>query len=219
MRTGPSRALARPPAVFLDRDGVVNENRDDHVKCWQEFRFLPGSLDALRLLTERGCAIYIVTNQAAINRGLVSAAVVEAINRRMVAVAALCGGRILDVRHCPHRPDEACPCRKPRPGMLLSLAAAHGIDTRDAFMVGDALTDVQAGHAVGCHTVLVRTGRGTAQLAELEAPAPQPDHVAGNLLEAARWIDAQLHHGPHLPWNLHGVSAGEHPPRAHVEAG
>lgn len=192
-----TQARITTPVIYLDRDGVINENRDDYVKSWQEFRFLPGALEALRLLTERGFTLFVVTNQAGVNRGLMQAETVEDIHRHMLLAAEAHGAQILEARYCPHRPDESCFCRKPRPGMLLGLAAEHGVSSRDTFMVGDALSDVAAGRSVGCRTVMVRTGRGAEQLAQRVASAQKPDHVAADLLEAARWLIAQ--YPKHLP--------------------
>jgi D-glycero-D-manno-heptose 1,7-bisphosphate phosphatase len=176
--------------VFLDRDGVINENRDDHVKSWEEFRFLPGSLEAMELLTRAGLRIFVVTNQACVNRGLISPAELATIHQHMQDAAARAGARIEAVRHCPHRPDEHCRCRKPRPGMLLDLAGAYGLNLERAYMIGDAATDIAAGESAGCQTVLVRTGRGAAQLGALRGNPSHPALVADNLLAAARWICA-----------------------------
>lgn len=177
--------------IFLDRDGVINENRDDHVKSWQEFRFLPGALEALRLLTERHYRIFVVTNQAAVNRGLMSLATLEEIHLRMARAAEASQAHISGIRFCPHSPDEACLCRKPQPGMLLSLAAERQIDLGQAYLIGDALTDMAAGHTAGCRTILVLTGRGRAQLERPDFLHHRPRHVAQNLLDAVRWLVSQ----------------------------
>ena len=152
-------------AVFLDRDGVINENRSDHVKTWAEFRFLPGVPQAVARLTRGDIKIFVVTNQAMINRGITSRERVESIHQRMVREIKQFGGRIEAVGICPHRPEDECQCRKPRTGLLLNLARAHGIDLRRAAVVGDALSDVEAGLNAGCRAILVLTGRGRAQLA------------------------------------------------------
>jgi D-glycero-D-manno-heptose 1,7-bisphosphate phosphatase len=190
------------PTIFLDRDGVINENRTDHVKSWGEFRFIPGALHALRTLTQAGVRIFVVTNQAIINRGVVDRAVVDDIHARMVAVAAQHDAIISAVRCCPHRPDEWCGCRKPHPGMLLGLAEEYGVDLDQAVMVGDALTDIAAGKAAGCRTVLVRTGRGAAQLALPEARLYRPNAVARDLADAVDWYIAQEHLALPIPGML-----------------
>lgn len=152
-------------AVFLDRDGVINENRTDHVKSWAEFRFLPGVPEAVARLTQGGVKVFVVSNQAMINRGLATRDGVESLHRQMIHEIERCGGRIEAVAFCPHRPEEECECRKPRTGLLLDLARDHALDLGRAAVVGDALTDVEAGLAAGCRVVLVLTGRGREQLA------------------------------------------------------
>lgn len=151
-------------AIFLDRDGVICENRHDHVKCWREFRFLPGARESIAALTYLGLPIIVATNQAVIGRGLVSAEVVEDINQRMVAELASYGGRIDQVVYCPHRPEDQCDCRKPEPGMLLQVAREMDLDLTRSYMIGDAASDLMAGQQVGCQTFLVLTGRGFQQL-------------------------------------------------------
>ncbi len=151
--------------VFLDRDGVINENRKDHVKRWAEFRFLPGALDSIARLSRSGVRVFVITNQAIVNRGMVSREAVDALNRRMLREIERRGGQITAVAYCPHRPEECCGCRKPKPGLLFGLARQHGLDLRETVVVGDALSDVEAGLAAGCRAILVLTGRGNEQLA------------------------------------------------------
>ncbi len=151
-------------AIFLDRDGVICENRSDHVKSWSEFRFLPGAQNSLAALSRLGLPIIVVTNQAIIGRKMVPARVVNDIHRRMVAEVEASGGRIDRVVYCPHRPEERCNCRKPEPGMLLQVADEMDVDLSQSYLVGDAATDLIAGQSVGCRTFLVLTGRGMQQL-------------------------------------------------------
>jgi D-glycero-D-manno-heptose 1,7-bisphosphate phosphatase len=151
-------------AIFLDRDGVICENRPDHVKSWSEFRFLPGAKNGLAALGRLGMPIIVVTNQAVIDREMVPASVVDDIHRRMVAEVAACGGRIDRVVYCPHRPEDRCTCRKPEPGMLLQVADEMDIDLSQSYLIGDAATDLIAGQLAGCRTFLVLTGRGLQQL-------------------------------------------------------
>ncbi len=151
-------------AVFVDRDGVICRNRTDHVKSWEEFVFLPGAVEAMVRLSHANIPIIIITNQAVINRGIIPAEVVKDINARMVQVIEAAGGRIDDVLYCPHRPDEQCDCRKPRPGMLLMAAKRWGVDLDQSYLIGDAETDMPAAQAMGCRRYLVLTGRGLRQL-------------------------------------------------------
>ena len=151
-------------AVFIDRDGVICQNRSDHVKSWEEFVFLPGALDAMGRLATTGLAVVIITNQAIINRHIVPVGIVEEIHTRMLQAIEEVGGCVERVAYCPHRPDESCGCRKPEPGLLLAAAEALGLDLGSSYLIGDAETDMQAGRAVGCQRYLVLTGRGRRQL-------------------------------------------------------
>jgi D-glycero-D-manno-heptose 1,7-bisphosphate phosphatase len=175
-------------AIFLDRDGVINENRADHVKSWSEFQFLPGALEAVKLLTQSEFRVFVVTNQAMINRGLAATSALEQIHREMLRAARREGAEISAVYYCPHREDEHCLCRKPQPGMLLQASTEWNVDLSHAYMVGDALSDIRAGHAAGCRAVLVRTGRGRAQAELPEARSVRPDFIADDLLGAVRWV-------------------------------
>lgn len=174
--------------VFLDRDGVINENRSDHVKSWDEFVFIPGALEAIRRLRQAGWCIIVITNQAIINRGIVARATVNDINRRMVKAIVQNGGWVHGVFYCPHRPDENCDCRKPAPGLLLQAAGRLQLPLDKCYLVGDALTDIQAGSAVGCQCALVRTGRGREQLDSADLAAYPPFHITADITTATNWL-------------------------------
>ncbi len=147
------------PTVFVDRDGVINANRADHVRSWLEVEFLPGALAGLALLTRSGFDVVVVTNQAIVNRGEAPRAAVDAIHARMVAEITRHGGAIRAVQVCPHRPDEGCGCRKPAPGLLLDAAARYGFDLLDAILVGDHEHDLEAARRANCSSILVLSGR------------------------------------------------------------
>lgn len=156
------------PAIFLDRDGVIIENRPEYVRSWQDVAALPGSLATLARLAPGPYRLVLVTNQAGIGRGLIPPETAAEINRRLVALVQANGGRIDAVYVCPHRADEGCACRKPRPGMLLQAARDLGLDLPASILIGDSLTDIQAGLAAGVGRVaLVRTGLGAQQEAQL----------------------------------------------------
>jgi D-glycero-D-manno-heptose 1,7-bisphosphate phosphatase len=178
-------------AVFLDRDGVINENRPDHVKSWDEFVFLPDIFDPLHQLTQDGRSVVVVSNQAAINRGLVDQETVKQINRQMCGEIARRGGRIDAVYFCPHRPDEGCDCRKPRPGLLLRAANEMGLDLARSYLVGDALSDIEAARAAGCSPILVLSGRGEQQLRLLRQRQLDDIPVVQDLAEAIAFICAK----------------------------
>jgi D-glycero-D-manno-heptose 1,7-bisphosphate phosphatase len=179
-------------AVFLDRDGVINENRSDHVKSWSEFCFLPGALDAIARLSAAGLRMFVITNQAIVNRGTVSRQAVDAVNARMLEAIERRGGRIAGLAYCPHRPEERCGCRKPQPGLLLQLADRHALSLPRCVVVGDALTDMAAGRAAGCRTIMVLTGRGREQLAQATPLQRRGLIVVANLEAAAGLLLAGL---------------------------
>jgi D-glycero-D-manno-heptose 1,7-bisphosphate phosphatase len=178
-------------AVFLDRDGVINANRPDHVKSWGEFEFLPGALPALARLKSLGWPVVVVSNQAAIGRGLVSQVAVEEIHTRMIAEIEQAGGRVDRVFYCPHRPEDGCDCRKPRPGLLVQAARALDLDLPGSFFVGDAESDIQAALAVGCRPLLVKTGRGLAHLEAIQSGYAGRFYLAEDLAVGVDWIVAQ----------------------------
>lgn len=175
-------------AVFLDRDGVINVNRPDYVKSWEEFVFLPGVFEPLRLLAQSNRVIVIISNQAAIGRGLVERKTVEDINRRMVEEIRHGGGRIDAVFFCPHHPDQNCDCRKPRPGQLVRAANELDLDLARSCFIGDAVSDVEAGLAVGCSPILVLTGRGREQLRLLKQRGYGNIPVVRDLAEAVEHV-------------------------------
>lgn len=175
-------------AIFLDRDGVINYNRTDYVKSWTEFEFLPGSLQALRYLHEAGYQVFVVTNQAAVGRKLITQATLDDIHARMRSQVLLHGGKIHDLAYCPHEPAESCYCRKPSPGMIIQLARQWRVDLSQAYLIGDACSDVSAAHRAGCPAILVRTGRGAEQLQTTEFEIDPPDLVAENLYAAVSWV-------------------------------
>jgi histidinol-phosphate phosphatase family protein len=149
----------------LDRDGVIIENRDDYVRSWADVAFIPAAIEALRVIAPLDISIVVVTNQACVGKGIVTLDEAEAINARLVHEVNTQGGRIDAAYLCSHRPDESCACRKPKPGMLLRAAREHDLKLSQSFMVGDAITDMQAAQAAGVSSILVRTGRGDREFA------------------------------------------------------
>lgn len=178
-------------AVFVDRDGVICENRPDHVRTWSEFQFVPGSVEALAALRRAGIPMFVVTNQSVIGRGMVNRRTLDQIHERMLDVFHGSGVVIESVLVCPHHPDDQCGCRKPEPGLLLGAAARYKVDLSRSFMIGDALTDIEAGARASCTTILVKTGRGADAAAAIEGSRYKPDFVADDLVDAAIWILAQ----------------------------
>ncbi|MDH3262623.1 MAG: HAD-IIIA family hydrolase [Paracoccaceae bacterium] len=149
--------LARRPAILIDRDGVLNEKapRAHYVTRPEEFRFLPGVLDALRRLNEANYKIIIVSNQAGINRGAMTEDDLAAVHRKMMAEIEAAGGRVDAIYHCPHDWDEGCDCRKPKPGMLNQAQREWHLDLTRTIFVGDDERDGEAAEAAGCPFELV----------------------------------------------------------------
>lgn len=148
--------------VIIDRDGTINEDRDDYVKSHEEWVPIPGSLEALVRLHQAGWHVVIATNQSGLGRGLFDMATLNAMHQKMAEMLARMGGRIDAIFFCPHAPEENCDCRKPRPGLFHQIAQRYGIELAGVPSVGDTLRDVQAGHAAGCAPHLVLTGKSVA---------------------------------------------------------
>lgn len=184
-----------PDTIFIDRDGVINQDSPNYIKSRSEFFPLPGSIEAMVRLTQAGIRVIIITNQSAVNRGMIPLAELLAIHQELCAAVSAQGGRITDIFFCPHRPDENCDCRKPKPGLMLAAGKRHRIDLSRSIMIGDSAKDILAGQAAGCgRTVLVQTGNGKGALQSLDQTGRGPDHVAVDLSAAADWILDQ-HHG------------------------
>ncbi len=163
------------PAIFLDRDGVIIENQDHYVRSWQDVVFLQGALEALARLKETPYKIFVITNQSAVGRGIITLAEAQAINTQFLQVIHEYGGRIDDIYMCVHAPPQGCDCRKPRPGLIMQAVSEHSLDLNRSLLVGDALTDIQAGQNAGVSiNILVKTGRGAAQLRLPEAQSLKP---------------------------------------------
>ncbi|MFN0123379.1 MAG: D-glycero-alpha-D-manno-heptose-1,7-bisphosphate 7-phosphatase [Blastocatellia bacterium] len=146
-----------PETVFLDRDGVINRRLPgDYVAFWAQFAFLPRVPEALRLLTEAGKRLIIITNQRGIALGSMTEANLHAVHTRMCAELESAGVVIQAIYHCPHDHGQ-CDCRKPLPGLLLRARQDFpAIDFASAVMIGDSVSDMQAGRAAGCRTFFIR---------------------------------------------------------------
>ena len=162
--------------VILDRDGTINEDRDDYVKSADEWLPLPGSLEAIARLNHGGWHVVVASNQAGLGRGLFDMAALNAMHLKMNALLAKAGGRVDAVFFCPHTIEDGCDCRKPKPGMIEQIGARYGVHLDRVPVVGDSLRDLEAGAAAGCEPHLVRTGKSAGlddrQLAELLARVP-----------------------------------------------
>ncbi|HZT42240.1 MAG TPA: D-glycero-beta-D-manno-heptose 1,7-bisphosphate 7-phosphatase [Chthonomonadaceae bacterium] len=175
------------PALFLDRDGVLTAETGAYITQPDALELLPGAAAAVARLTAAGWPIVVVTNQAGVGRGVLSVSALEAIHARLHANIQAAGGALTAIYACPHHPDDGCDCRKPLPGLLLQAATEHGLDLSASTMIGDSPRDIAAGHAAGCHTILVLTGH-TASYEPTTFPLPHPDRVFPDLPAAADWL-------------------------------
>jgi D-glycero-D-manno-heptose 1,7-bisphosphate phosphatase len=175
--------------IFLDRDGVINRDSPDYIKNWSEFEFLPGAVKALKRLTDNGFTTILITNQSAINRGLTSSAALDHIHKMLKLTVESDGGKIQDIFFCPHRPDEGCECRKPKPGLIWRASQKYGIDLSQTAMVGDNVKDIECAHNAGCgRSLLVRTGNGAEAEKQLASLPLHPDYIGADLLAVVNRI-------------------------------
>jgi len=166
------------PAIFLDRDGVLIENRSDYVRDWSQVKIIPEAIHALSLARTRNYKIVIVTNQSAVGRGLVLQTNADEINYQLIHLIHHRGGQIDGVYMCPHKPADDCFCRKPKPGLLLRATQELALDLQRSWMIGDAWSDLQAGQRAGVRQkILLRTGRGAEQLLQ-----PCPQEIGSHLI-------------------------------------
>jgi D-glycero-D-manno-heptose 1,7-bisphosphate phosphatase len=146
--------------VVLDRDGVINHESAAFIKTVDEWRPLPGSLAAIAALTRAGFTVVVASNQSGVGRGLISPAALQEIHAQMRKAVEQAGGELAGIFFCPHRPEDHCDCRKPKPGLLLQIEAQFGCSLKDCPVIGDSARDLQAAAAIGARAILVRTGNG-----------------------------------------------------------
>jgi len=167
-------------AVFLDRDGTMA--KDVHYcRRPEDFRLFPNTAKAIKLLSEHGFKVIVITNQSGIARGYFTEEALAQIHEKMKTELAKEGAWIDGIYYCPHHPDDNCNCRKPKPKLVLQAAKEHDIDLKHSFVVGDLSLDIDMGKAVGCKTILL-----------LDSPQEDlnisPDYIASDLLEASRFV-------------------------------
>lgn len=153
--------------IILDRDGVINEDSDEYIKSVDEWHPIPGSIDAVARLSRNDYRVVVATNQSGIARGYYSVETLMAMHNKMHKLVNDAGGSIEAVFFCPHGPDDACDCRKPKPGMYIDIGKRLRVDLRDVPVIGDSLRDLQAAEEVEARPILVRTGKGERTLAGL----------------------------------------------------
>ena len=178
-------------AVFLDRDGTLNEETG-YLHRIEDFRWLPGAIDAVRALKRNGWRVVLITNQAGIGRGYYTEQDLAALHDHLEAALAHAGAGLDAVYYCPHHPEAGCRCRKP--GALLYEQAARDLDIDFAasYAVGDKLADLIPARRLGCRTILVQTGYGRQELARARAEGFPIDWVADDLAAAAAWIIGRM---------------------------
>jgi D-glycero-D-manno-heptose 1,7-bisphosphate phosphatase len=174
--------------VILDRDGVINEDSDEFIKALDEWRPLPGSIDAIARLSRHGFSVTVATNQSGLGRGLFTLDDLEAIHERLVEMVETAGGHLDGIFYCPHTPNDHCDCRKPKVGLIDAIERELNQTAQGAWLIGDSKRDLEAGLSKGCVPVLVLTGKGAAtkkQLALDDSGKWRDLHVYADLAAAA----------------------------------
>lgn len=178
------RAIFLSRVVFLDRDGVICRDRDDYVKSWHEFVWIPGAREALKRLNDNHYMTIVVTNQAGVARGITSQQAVEDIHERMAREVSQVGGKIERVYYCPHKPEDKCDCRKPKAGLLLKAARDFAFNPKKSYLVGDKISDIEAGHRLGCTTIMIKNGENRGN----STGKNRADYTVSDLAEAVDLI-------------------------------
>lgn len=150
--------------IILDRDGVINHDSPHFIKSPDEWIPIPGSIEAIAALKKAGCTVAVCTNQSGVGRGYYDEDMLANIHAKMNAVLEKLGFAFDAITYCPHLPEVECNCRKPKPGMVLALLKQFNAVAADTWVVGDSFRDLEAGMAVGCKTLLVKTGNGEKTL-------------------------------------------------------
>jgi D-glycero-D-manno-heptose 1,7-bisphosphate phosphatase len=190
-----SQRASRPnkAAVFIDRDGTINVERG-YLSNPDDVTLLPTAGEAIHLLNQQNLPVIVITNQSALGRGLMTLPQLEAVNGKLWQALQQYQAHFDALYYCPHNPDEdpSCGCRKPQPGLFFQAALDLGLDLAGCFIVGDKLSDLEAGRACDCQTALVRTGWGEQTYREMISNKIESDHIGSTLLEVSRWIALQL---------------------------
>jgi D-glycero-D-manno-heptose 1,7-bisphosphate phosphatase len=153
-----------PKAVLLDRDGVINFDSPDYILTPEQWNPIPGSLEAISRLTDAGIAVTIVSNQSALGRGMIDQLTFDAIHSKLMLSIEEAGGFITHASYCPHKPNDGCSCRKPKPGMLFETLDILSLTADQTLFIGDSIKDVEAAHAASMPVKLVQSGYGDAKI-------------------------------------------------------
>jgi D-glycero-D-manno-heptose 1,7-bisphosphate phosphatase len=177
--------------IFIDRDGVINRDpggwtQHDYVTSWEDFYFLPGVKEALKILNKKGYDVIIISNQAGISKGYYTNRKLTEITSKMVKEIKDAGGRIRKVYYCVHQNSDRCACRKPKTGMFHRAEEELGVKAAGAYFIGDGRFDIEAGRKASMKTVLVLSGKtDPVKAKELEI---KPDYIFEDLLEVVNFI-------------------------------
>jgi len=148
-----------PKAVFLDRDGIINEHRDDYVKNLNELKILPNAAKAIKKLNDLNYLVIIITNQSVVNRRIITERNLSEINNLILKQMADSGAKIDSIYYCPHTPEQNCTCRKPKPGLILQAIKDYNLDNSKCLMIGDSESDIQAAKQANIQSLkMVRDG-------------------------------------------------------------
>ncbi|PUA27765.1 MAG: D-glycero-beta-D-manno-heptose-1,7-bisphosphate 7-phosphatase [Cellvibrio sp. 79] len=182
--------------IILDRDGVINHDREDFVKSAAECVPIEGSIEAIARLNKAGFTVVIATNQSGLAKEKFDLEDLEAMHEKITGLVEEQGGEIGAIFYCPHRDEDNCKCRKPKPGLLDAIEAEFNTSVESCYFVGDSLRDLQAGLQKGCKPILVKTGNGKTTFAKLAEPDNEilitldQIHVVDNLAAAADFVIA-----------------------------
>ena len=168
--------------IILDRDGVINHDSDAYIKSVEEWVPIAGSLEAIARLNHSGYTVVVASNQSGLARGYFTIETLSAIHKEMDRQLSKIGGRVDAIFYCPHGPDDACDCRKPKPGMLLEIGQRFNVPLEDVVFIGDTVSDMKAASSASAKSMLVRTGKGVKAekilLAECKESVPVFDDLA-----------------------------------------
>lgn len=171
--------------IILDRDGVINHDREDFVKSADECVPIEGSIEAIARLNKAGFTVVIATNQSGLAKEKFDLEDLEAMHEKITGLVEEQGGEIGAIFYCPHQDEDNCKCRKPKPGLLDAIEAEFNTSVESCYFVGDSLRDLQAGLQKGCKPILVQTGNGKTTLAQLV----EPDNATAISIDQIQVVD------------------------------